>query len=300
MLATMLSRMLLVELLVYGSCSLGLLALDRLSISGAIVFVAVAFIVMRMLVVLGSFLSAWIYRAPRPPEMRIGPLQTLGLLLSEYMALMLLYILIQPLEVLINRRVDKHASSRAPVLLVHGFFCNGAFWWVFRRSLSKYGFHHHYTINLEPPFAGIEHYAAQVADQVERICRETGADRVILIAHSMGGLVCRCYLQTLGDTAPVLQLITLGTPHHGTQLAKLVDAENTRQMQPGNDWLQALNQEESGSVPITSIYSWHDNVIAPQDSAQLPQAKNIAVAGIGHLGMAFSKRTHRLVLQQLR
>ena len=42
------------------------------------------------------------------------------------------------------------------------------------------------------------------------------ADRITLIAHSMGGLVARLYLQHHGGTEAVEQMIFLGTPHRGS------------------------------------------------------------------------------------
>jgi pimeloyl-ACP methyl ester carboxylesterase len=50
-----------------------------------------------------------------------------------------------------------------------------------------------------------------------------GADRVILVAHSRGGLVCRGYLRRHRDNLDVAALATMGTPHKGTRLATLDD-----------------------------------------------------------------------------
>lgn len=49
------------------------------------------------------------------------------------------------------------------------------------------------------------------------------ADKVILVAHSRGGLVCREYLRLYRDDDDVLALITLGTPHKGTRLSNIDD-----------------------------------------------------------------------------
>jgi pimeloyl-ACP methyl ester carboxylesterase len=49
------------------------------------------------------------------------------------------------------------------------------------------------------------------------------AKKVIFIAHSRGGLVCREYIRLYGDDDDVLALITLGTPHKGTRLSNIDD-----------------------------------------------------------------------------
>lgn len=64
----------------------------------------------------------------------------------------------------------------------------------------------------QPNSVSAEQYLVPVIQQAKQI---SGAHKVDLIAHSMGGLVARSYVQ--GDTYAndVDQLITLGTPHTG-------------------------------------------------------------------------------------
>jgi hypothetical protein len=59
--------------------------------------------------------------------------------------------------------------------------------------------------------------------------------------------------------------------------------------------------EQTGlPVPMTSIYSCHDNFVAPQDSSVLAGAKNVPLTGIGHLSLLFSERVAALVDAELR
>lgn len=50
-------------------------------------------------------------------------------------------------------------------------------------------------------------------DQVKLIC---GCDKVDIVAHSMGGLVARAYIQSIDYDNDVDQIIFLGTPHKGS------------------------------------------------------------------------------------
>lgn len=50
---------------------------------------------------------------------------------------------------------------------------------------------------------------------IEKAKQKTGSDKVDIVAHSMGGLVSRAYIQSPGYGGDVDQLITLGTPHLG-------------------------------------------------------------------------------------
>jgi pimeloyl-ACP methyl ester carboxylesterase len=61
--------------------------------------------------------------------------------------------------------------------------------------------------------------AARLAERIDAIRAATGATRVNLLAHSMGGLVARAYLVEPGHRARVGTLVTLGTPYLGAPKA---------------------------------------------------------------------------------
>lgn len=66
-----------------------------------------------------------------------------------------------------------------------------------------------------PPLGGIAPRAAALAEQV----RSIDAERVIIVAHSMGGLDARYAIAQLGLHERVAALVTVGTPHRGTPVA---------------------------------------------------------------------------------
>ena len=244
------------------------------------------------------FTLSWIWRTPRPPEFRLGPAACARLFLGEVGAVALSWPLLVAHRLLIADPVA--APGRRLLLLVHGVGVNDGVWFALRRSLSRRGLGPVYTINYGPPLAGIEHFAGQLAARIEAICAATGAERVALIAHSMGGLVARAYLRRFG-AARVEQLITIGTPHHGSMLAYTFPGCCLAQMHPGNPWLVELNREESGRapVPITSIWSRHDSMVAPQGSSVLRNAENIALVGIAHNALLGEKAVVELVATEV-
>ena len=244
------------------------------------------------------FTLSWIWRTPRPPEFRLGPAACARLFLGEVGAVALSWLLLVAHRLLIADPVA--APGRRPLLLVHGVGVNDGVWFALRRNLSRRSLGPVYTINYGPPLAGIEHFAGQLAARIEAICAVTGAERVALIAHSMGGLVARAYLRRFG-AARVEQLITIGTPHHGSMLAYTFPGCCLAQMHPGNPWLVELNREESGRapVPITSIWSRHDSMVAPQGSSVLRNAENIALVGIAHNALLGEKAVVELVATEV-
>jgi pimeloyl-ACP methyl ester carboxylesterase len=165
-----------------------------------------------------------------------------------------------------------------------------------RRYLGEHGVGA-YSHNLEPVYADIDSYADALARRIDDICTATGADKLVILAHSMGGLAARAYLRRHGARR-VAKLITLGTPHHGTVMARLAAGRNGQQMVPGNAWLNRLN-EEALSLPVVSVFSHQDNIVAPQDSAVLAGAKSISVSGMGHVSMPFSRRIREVALAEI-
>ncbi len=309
MLAYLLCLGLGIELVLYSVGGVLLWHYEKLQPGWAVLLALGIAVGIRAFTVMVMFIYAWVYRAERPTAMRIGLWQTVRLVYSELAAFLVLYCVLQPAQHWLGRYrpVSSNATTAQglPVLLIHGYCCNAAYWWAMERYLRGQGIGNLFTINLEPVFADINHYAIQVAERVAQIRTLTGADQVILVGHSMGGLVARAYVHWYGGKPYVARIITLGSPHNGSKLLRLslVKGPNVEQMHPGNLWLTRLNAAETqpSPVPITSIYSVHDNLVALQDRSVLnyDHVKNIPLPGIGHLAMTFSRRLQRLVQQEI-
>ncbi|MCD6679348.1 MAG: alpha/beta fold hydrolase [Burkholderiaceae bacterium] len=191
-------------------------------------------------------------------------------------------------------------GARTPVLLVHGYVCNRGIWHPFAQWLAARG-HPVESVNLEPVFGTIDDYVPIVADGVRRLRERTAAARIAIVAHSMGGVVVRAWLATEG-AAPVCSIVTLGTPHAGTRLARFGYGRNVAQMIPGGRWLGELVARESpvGGALFTTIWSPHDNIVMPQQaSQQLAGATSIPVPGRGHLQLAYDAEVWRIAAEAI-
>lgn len=265
-----------------------------------LVFLA-CFPLVGLISVLALFLVAWVWRMRRSPAQSIGPVATFRLLLAEWRAYVQLYLGYHLLEPWLGtRNPAQTAPGQHPVLFIHGFMCNGGYFTPLIRFLQGKGFNNLYTINCWPPFGSIDRFAEQVAARVDHILAETGAAQITLVGHSMGGLIARAYVQQHGGAEKTAQIITLGTPHHGTAHAAFSAARDARQMRIGNPWLETLNAAPEVGVPTTSIYSLHDNVIAPQDSSHIGWGTNVILKGIGHLELSFSPAVQDAVYTAIR
>ena len=230
------------------------------------------------------FALAWIFRSPRPQDVRLGLAATLRLVWTEFVAIagsgfrMALYRWLV--------RDPAPAPAALPVLLVHGVLCNAGVWSSVKRGLEARGIRPVYALSYGPPLASNENFAEQLAAKVDAVLAATGAPQLVLVGHSMGGLVIRAYLRKYGG-ARIRRAITIGSPHRGSVVARTFTGRCLAEIRPGSGWLAQLAADERTppAVPLVSIWSWHDSMVAPQDSAVLPSAENIALSGIGHNAM---------------
>ena len=238
----------------------------------------------------------------REPAHRIGWASMPRLVLGEYRAVLANNFFYVPFEeVAAPSERAPERTDRIPVVLVHGYLGNRGFFGPLLRSLDAHGVAPLFAPNLPGTFATIERFADELQVAIERIARETGQPKVILVCHSMGGLAARHYLACTGANR-VAKLITIASPHAGTALAVLGLGANARQMRRDSAFVTALARGEEGRAPcaMTSIYSPHDNLVSPQDTCRLAWARNIALPGLGHIAILSSPAMRDVLLEELR
>jgi triacylglycerol esterase/lipase EstA (alpha/beta hydrolase family) len=298
----MLSRIVLaglvLELLAYAAIGAGLHARGwgwPTLLAGAIGVALAA----RLLLVCTTLALAWHFRSPRKP---LGFGGSLRLLLLEWRALLADNLLYLPFERLVVRADRRCAQQATAVLLVHGYFSNRGYFRSLARALDDASGRLVCTQNFSGTFATIERFASELHREIEAVARASGRERVILVCHSMGGLAAREYLRVHG-AARVERLITIASPHHGTAVAMLGMGANAAQMARGSAFLARLEEAEGSAgpgVPALSIYSRHDNLVAPQDTSRLPWARNVALAGYGHVSILGAAEVRALVIEEVR
>jgi triacylglycerol lipase len=256
----------------------------------------------RLAITLAAFVLSWIHRTPRAPEHRLGVASTVALVVREWIALVTYNLAYLPWErALLGPDPHREPLERPALVLVHGYMANRGCFHALAANLRAAGLGPVLIPNLRSWLAPIEQHEAGLAEFVANLNRDTGQP-VILVAHSMGGLSSRLMLATRGS-AGVARLITIASPHHGTALAGFGFGENSRQMARGSAFVETLARNERdrpSGVPVTSIYSTHDNLVAPQATSRLEGAKNIALPGRGHLDILASAELVRLIAEEIR
>ncbi len=184
------------------------------------------------------------------------------------------------------------AAAKCGLVLIHGYVCNRGLWNAWLQRLTQQGTPF-IAVNLEPVFGSIDDYVPVIESAVSRLQAATGRPPVA-VAHSMGGLALRRWWvehsrsPSPGGASRIAHAVTLGTPHHGTWLARFAFSLNARQMRLGSSWLRALQQRESPdfAAQCTCYYSHCDNIVFPTETATLPGADNRHLAAVAHVHMA--------------
>jgi triacylglycerol lipase len=179
------------------------------------------------------------------------------------------------------------AAGRNPVVFVHGYLSTNSVWGTAMTTFRAAGypgaqlFAFQYNYNQSNVTS-----ARQLQAFVGTVLATTGAGKVDLVNHSMGGMVTRYYVKNLGGVAVVDQWASLAGANHGTQTANLCAAfaASCREMTPGSAFLQQLNSgdETPGSIDYRTWSSACDGVITPFSSTALTGAENTDSGCVAH------------------
>jgi len=187
---------------------------------------------------------------------------------------------------------DLPDAAGSGVVFVHGYVCNRGFWTPWMQRWHREG-RPFVAVSLEPVFGSIDAVAPLIDAAVERLRRSTGRAPII-VAHSMGGLATRAWLAGSADASHrVAHVVTIGTPHRGTWLARWGVTPNALQMRPDSAWLQALAAKEEAlhragaQPPFTCFYGHADNIVFPPSRAWLAHARSIHLSATPHVAMAY-------------
>lgn len=195
-------------------------------------------------------------------------------------------------------------AAGTPILLLHGLMDNRAIFAVLRRQLRHRGFGRIVTHSYSVLTSDIRAAAERLGREVERLCEETGYERVHIVGHSMGGLIARYYVQRLAGDRRIHTLVTLGTPHEGTVMARLLPTPVSRQLRPSSDLLAELRQPAPDCrTRFLAVWSDLDELVVPQRNATINHpdlaARNVLVRGVGHVSLPISARVVREIATTL-
>jgi triacylglycerol lipase len=162
--------------------------------------------------------------------------------------------------------------------MVHGFADTGRLFRPLGRTLAARG-HSCHAPTLRPRDArlGIPDLSAKLAAYVDA-CLPAG-EPAALVGFSMGALVARHYLQSLGGALRCRAFFSIAGPHRGTYSARLYPGAGTRQMRPGSPFLVELEAGARGlgAFPVFTYRTPLDLMVRPAATTRLPHAPELVV-----------------------
>jgi pimeloyl-ACP methyl ester carboxylesterase len=165
-----------------------------------------------------------------------------------------------------------------PVVLVHGYLGTESIWTPLADSLRRAGYVNVFTLGYDSLSAGVPELAALLVDAVRTVLARTGRPDVHLVGHSLGGLVTRYAVQRLGLDAVTRSVVTVGTPHGGTALARLGPGPAAAQLRPGSVFLTRLPPlSDTRHVRWAVVHAGADLVAPPPHHGGHP-----VLRGYGH------------------
>jgi triacylglycerol lipase len=195
-----------------------------------------------------------------------------------------------------SRHRTRREKDRRTLVFVHGLASNRSVFFPMQTYLRLIGYRHQYSFNM-PVGPSIESLAICLQRE---LAEKIKGGRIDIIAHSLGGLVARSYIQHLDGGRRVDRLITLGTPHYGTHAAHFIPSAFVRQLNPGSPFFQDLNSRPfPQTVSCTSFAAGSDALILPGESALYEEGTGITYPKLGHNELLLSPLVYQDVLRIL-
>jgi len=174
-----------------------------------------------------------------------------------------------------------------PVVLVHGFAGSSTGWFAVRRALRADG---RTVVHFDyPPWAAsVDELADRLVDTIEDVLAATGAGKVHLVGHSLGGVIIALALMRDRLAGHVDLVVTLGSPFSGSPWADVLPlCPLVRALRPGSPLLRRLAAAPAPEGVRWLAFASTLDAIVPADRA-VPanrQAARVLIDAAGHCGM---------------
>ncbi len=188
-------------------------------------------------------------------------------------------------------------------ILVHGLYHNASAWALFRHRLKKAGTANIFVMNYGSFFTSFENLLRRLEQFVEDARMKVPNQPVILVGHSLGGLLSRVYAERCAGGKVPKGVITLGTPHQGSRMAAFGIGRLAASLYYRGTLFSKLEHDFlTIPCPAFALLSPVDNLVMPEQGLKAPYEgwQYRQTSPVSHVGMLYSKSISMEVIALLR
>jgi len=188
-----------------------------------------------------------------------------------------------------------HCEGGLHVFMVHGLYASAGVFRPMRMVIERELGVGVSTMSYLPGPSIVE-LTSQLARRLEQLPSTLS---VVLVGHSLGGLVARQYVQEYEKQSRVVQTISLAAPFNGTHRHHLVVGQAGRDLVPDSPSLGPLREGDpkSRAVPHLSLIAGDDQLVL--GAAYPSYGSRQVIEDVGHNGILFHERAIATVVEQV-
>jgi len=167
-------------------------------------------------------------------------------------------------------------GNHDPILFIHGMASTAAVFTMHLNYLASQGFDRSsmYAVDLPDKVGFGPANAEVISEAANQLLQRTGAQKLNIVCHSMGGANTMNYILNAGGADKVKKVITLGGAN------------------------RLVTSNAPSGIEVITISSDADTIVNPLLS-QLNGADNIIISGVSHVGLLSSPEVQRLLKENL-
>lgn len=201
----------------------------------------------------------------------------------------------------LNKNPPKHYSNyeiggKIPTILIPGITGTWAYMKKLGDEISRQGYPVYTIPELCNNLFEIPKSAEVLKKLIEKL-KQKGATRIILVAHSKGGLIGKYFLTHYNKGKEVIGMIAVSTPFSGSAISEFIPHRAFRELRASSKVILDLQKHSEVNRLIMSVYPEYDTMVrSGKESYLRGAAENIEVPICGHNLIFSNKILHKAVL----
>jgi len=187
-------------------------------------------------------------------------------------------------------------ETKPVIVLIHGYMAKPAMFWLMRLRLRLRRIPNVLTFGYRSSGKDFEDYRDRLRDFMLKVRAETGITGVVLVGHSLGGVIAFEYAAEYGKDGDVKGVAAMASPFRGSRLASFGITSLERFLHPQNPAFAKIIRTRI-NAPFISVYSKYDQLVEPYTNSEHPMAdENIVTDSCGHAGFYFDGKVFKSIL----